>query len=194
MGARDVVLVEKSGLTQGATWHAAGLVGQLRSSRNVTRMLQLSVELYGRLEEETGQAVDWKQVGSLRLAYAQFEELEAFARFGTRLDDATRRTLARGHAVREILKQPQYQPMPAAEQVAVLLAVNEGVFDNVPEDDVPPAQTRLRRAVVEQLADVCERIESGQKLSDDDRAALLRVARNAIAPQVNHGEADDADA
>ena len=68
MGAKDVVLVEKSGLTHGATWHAAGLVGQLRSSRNVTRMLQLSVELYARLEEETGQAVDWKPVGSLRLA------------------------------------------------------------------------------------------------------------------------------
>ena len=68
MGARDVVLVEKSGLTEGATWHAAGLVGQLRASRNVTRMLQLSVELYAHLEEETGQAVDWKPVGSLRLA------------------------------------------------------------------------------------------------------------------------------
>ena len=71
MGESDVVLVEKSGLTHGATWHAAGLVGQLRASRNVTRLLQLSVELYGRLEEETGQAVDWKPVGSLRLASSQ---------------------------------------------------------------------------------------------------------------------------
>jgi 4-methylaminobutanoate oxidase (formaldehyde-forming) len=71
MGAKDVVLVEKSGLTHGATWHAAGLVGQLRASRNVTRLLQLSVALYGRLEAETGQAVDWKPVGSLRLASSQ---------------------------------------------------------------------------------------------------------------------------
>ena len=68
MGARDVVILEKADLTHGATWHAAGLVGQLRSSRNTTRMLKMSVKLYDRLEEETGQAVDWKKVGSLRLA------------------------------------------------------------------------------------------------------------------------------
>ncbi len=68
MGETDVVLLEQHQLTDGATWHAAGLVGQLRSSRNTTRMLEHSVELYGRLEQETGQAVDWHQVGSLRLA------------------------------------------------------------------------------------------------------------------------------
>jgi 4-methylaminobutanoate oxidase (formaldehyde-forming) len=68
MGKSDVVILEKSGLTHGATWHAAGLVGQLRSSRNLTRMLQRSVALYDRLESETGQATDWKKVGSLRLA------------------------------------------------------------------------------------------------------------------------------
>ena len=68
MGETDVLLLEQHQLTDGATWHAAGLVGQLRSSRNTTRMLEHSVELYGRLEEETGQAVDWHQVGSLRLA------------------------------------------------------------------------------------------------------------------------------
>lgn len=67
-GERDIVLLEKSALTEGATWHAAGLVGQLRSSRNTTRMLQRSVALYDEIETETGQAVDWKQVGSLRLA------------------------------------------------------------------------------------------------------------------------------
>ncbi|HEY5422043.1 MAG TPA: FAD-dependent oxidoreductase, partial [Ilumatobacteraceae bacterium] len=68
MGETDVVLLEQHQLTDGATWHAAGLVGQLRSSRNTTRMLEHSVDLYGRLEAETGQAVDWHQVGSLRLA------------------------------------------------------------------------------------------------------------------------------
>jgi len=67
-GERDIVLLEKSALTHGATWHAAGLVGQLRSSRNTTRMLQHSVALYDRLEAVTGQAVDWKKLGSLRLA------------------------------------------------------------------------------------------------------------------------------
>src|SRR5512136_1041380 len=76
MGRRDVLILEKSGVTHGATWHAAGLVGQLRSSRNVTRMLQRSVELYDGLEQETGQAIDWKKVGSLRLACSEERLLE----------------------------------------------------------------------------------------------------------------------
>ena len=76
MGETDVVLLEQHQLTDGATWHAAGLVGQLRSSRNTTRMLEHSVELYGRLEAETGQAVDWHQVGSLRLACSPERVLE----------------------------------------------------------------------------------------------------------------------
>jgi 4-methylaminobutanoate oxidase (formaldehyde-forming) len=68
MGEPDVVLLEQHQLTDGATWHAAGLVGQLRSSRNTTRMLEQSVEMYRGLEAETGQAVDWHETGSLRLA------------------------------------------------------------------------------------------------------------------------------
>ena len=67
-GERDVVVLEKSGITHGSTWHAAGLVGQLRSKRNLTRMMQNSVELYGRLAKELGYSIDWKPVGSLRLA------------------------------------------------------------------------------------------------------------------------------
>ena len=67
-GETDVVLLEQHQLTDGATWHAAGLVGQLRSSRNTTRMLEQSVEMYRGLEAETGQAVDWHETGSLRMA------------------------------------------------------------------------------------------------------------------------------
>jgi len=68
LGKRDVLLIEKHGLTQGSTWHAAGMVGQLRSSRNLTRLAQMSVDLYSRLEAETGQATEWHPVGSIRLA------------------------------------------------------------------------------------------------------------------------------
>ncbi len=67
-GARDVLLVEKSQLTHGCTWHAAGLVGQLRGKKNLTRLMQNSVAVFDRLEQETGQAISWKKVGSLRLA------------------------------------------------------------------------------------------------------------------------------
>jgi 4-methylaminobutanoate oxidase (formaldehyde-forming) len=67
-GVKDVVLVERAKLISGSTFHAAGLVGQLRSSANVTRLLKKSVELYARLEAATGQATGWKMNGGLRLA------------------------------------------------------------------------------------------------------------------------------
>ena len=76
-GERDVVLLERAQLTEGATWHAAGLVGQLRSSRNTTQMLMRSVAMYEGLEAETGLACDWKQTGSLRLCASRDRMLEA---------------------------------------------------------------------------------------------------------------------
>src|SRR4051812_28237559 len=80
-GERDVVLLERAQLTHGATWHAAGLVGQLRSSSNLTRLMRYGAELYGTLEAETGQATGWHRSGSLRLAssLARWQELQRSA-------------------------------------------------------------------------------------------------------------------
>lgn len=74
---QEVLLLEKAALTSGSTWHAAGLVGQLRSSRNTTRMLKKSVEMYDRLQNEEGLHFDWKKTGSLRLAATRDRMLEA---------------------------------------------------------------------------------------------------------------------
>jgi len=71
MGCKDVVVVDKGELTSGATFHAAGLVGQLRASVNITKMLKYSIELYSRLEKETGQHTGWSEVGGLRIASYQ---------------------------------------------------------------------------------------------------------------------------
>ena len=68
LGWRDIVLLEQGGVCGGTTWHAAGLVGQLRSSSNLTQLIRYSAELYGRLEAETGQATGWKRCGSLSVA------------------------------------------------------------------------------------------------------------------------------
>ncbi len=130
--------------------------------------------------------------GDLRLSYSQFEELETFARFGTRLDDDTRQTIERGQRVREVLKQPQYRPIPVAEQLAVLLAVSSGVFDKIELDQIPEAERLVRRAAVEQLSDVAERITAGEPLSDEDRAALLRVSWEVVRDRFKAEE--DADA
>src|SRR3954454_15621232 len=68
MGLSDVLLIERGKLTSGSTWHAAGLVGQLRTNANITQLLGYSVSLYEKLEAETGLATGWKKNGGLRLA------------------------------------------------------------------------------------------------------------------------------
>src|SRR5215218_9991023 len=80
-GERDVVLLERLQLTHGATWHAAGLVGQLRSSSNLTRLMRYSAELYDKLEQETDHSTGWHRSGSLRLASskARWQELQRSA-------------------------------------------------------------------------------------------------------------------
>lgn len=76
LGWKDVVLLERKKLTSGSTFHAAGLVGQLRNNANITQLLKNSVELYDRLEKETGQASGWKMVGGLRLACNEARMIE----------------------------------------------------------------------------------------------------------------------
>ena len=120
--------------------------------------------------------------GELRLTYAQYQELEAFARFGTRLDEDTRATLKRGRRIREVLKQDQYAPIPVEEQIAVLLAATEGVFDPVALDDVAEAERAVRTAFQEELPSVSAAIREGRELDDEARRHLLTIARNAVQP------------
>jgi len=110
--------------------------------------------------------------GPLRLAYSQFEELETFARFATRLDENTRAKVERGRRVREALKQGEHDPFAPAEQIAVLYAAAHGLFDQLKLPDVALAERAVRKAVRANLDDLCKRIESGGSLSDDDRQRL----------------------
>ncbi len=125
--------------------------------------------------------------GALRLAYSQFEELENFARFGTRLDEATRQSIERGRRVREVLKQPQYEPLPVAGQIALLLAVTSGLFDELPAADVGAMSQQIREEVMRLETAVCRRIERGEQLSDADREALLARMKEIIAANRSSG-------
>jgi F-type H+-transporting ATPase subunit alpha len=118
--------------------------------------------------------------GDLRLSYSQFQEMEAFARFGTRLEEETRKIIERGRRVREVLKQRQFDPIPVAQQIAVLLAATEGVFDILPLDQVGQAEEKLRETVGQELPDVYGRIQSGAQLKEDDQEALLSLARQTV--------------
>jgi len=120
--------------------------------------------------------------GSLKLAYAQFEELEAFAKFGTHLDDATQKTIDHGQRIRACLKQSESHPVSMVEQILVLLALTEGLFDPLPLGKVKDAEQALQKAVTEIPADMVKRLNSADKFSDDDRKAMLEIAKRALAP------------
>ena len=118
--------------------------------------------------------------GDLRLAYSQFEELETFARFATRLDEETRATIEHGRRVREVLKQAEQQPLRASAQIAVLKAVTAGLLDELPLEEVGRAGHAVQDRVLEELADLCERIEQGKALDDEEWDRVLDVARDAL--------------
>lgn len=120
-------------------------------------------------------------VGDLRLFYSQFEELEIFARFGTRLDEETQRTLERGRRIREVIKQPRYEPMPVPEQIAVLLAVTSGIFDRLSLDEVSEAKENARKTMREKLPELYLGIQSGENLGSEDREAILNAVKDVVA-------------
>ena len=118
--------------------------------------------------------------GDLRLSYSQFQEVEVFARFGTQLDEQTKKTLTRGRRVREILKQPQSQPLQVAEQIAALLAVTSGAFDSVSLEEIDQVSQVLCTVVRKELSQVCQNIEMGEKLTDQEYQLILETAKKII--------------
>ena len=118
--------------------------------------------------------------GNLRLSYSQFEELETFARFGTRLDAETQKTLEHGRHIREALLQSQFEPIQAPEQIAILLATTTGVLDDIPLDEVASVKTRIIKTFSERLPELHTRISSSEKLTAEDRDMLLNMSRSLL--------------
>src|ERR687887_530081 len=110
--------------------------------------------------------------GTLRLDLAQYRELAAFAQFGSDLDKATQAQLNRGRRLVEILKQPQYQPLPVEKQVAIVYAATKGHLDPVPVEDVRRYEDELYRFLETRAPQVLTNIESKKILDDEIRAAL----------------------
>jgi F-type H+-transporting ATPase subunit alpha len=122
--------------------------------------------------------------GDLRLSYSQFEELETFARFATRLDDDTRATIERGRRVREALKQGENQPLPIADQLIVLQLTTAGLFDAVPPEAIQGLTPRVEAAVRERHADAYARLGHGTALDDSEWERLYATARRLITDAV----------
>ena len=119
--------------------------------------------------------------GDLKLAYAQFEELETFARFGARLDEDTRQIIEHGRRIRACLKQPESAPVSVPAQITILLALTAELFDSVSVDKLTDAEQALREAAADIPAEVCARFEAAAKLSDEDRNTIIEIARKSLA-------------
>ena len=119
----------------------------------------------------------------LRLAYAQFEELEAFSRFSSRLDEETQKLIHRGRLIREILKQPQLQPVSVEEQMVVLLAATSDLLDDFPPGDIPDLKQQIRKKVMAMYDEIRHRMNWEDHLEDEDREFLLDIVRPLITPK-----------
>lgn len=123
-----------------------------------------------------------KVAGSLRLDLAAFRELEAFAQLGTELDKATQLQLDRGYRMVELLKQPQYQPMEAMDQVMSIFAGTQGYFDEVAVPDVPEAEEEMLRFMREQKSEVRDKLLETNaldaELEEQLRAALVEFQKH----------------
>jgi F-type H+-transporting ATPase subunit alpha len=123
-----------------------------------------------------------KVAGSIKLELAQYREMAAFAQFGSDLDASTQRLLARGARLTELLKQPQFQPMPVEEQVASIYAGTHGFVDTVDVKDVTRYEAAMLGFLRSEHADVLKAIRD-TKVLDDDTAAKLKDALTAFGKQ-----------
>jgi F-type H+-transporting ATPase subunit alpha len=119
--------------------------------------------------------------GNLKLAYAQFEELETFSRFGARLDEGTRKIIEHGRRIRACLKQSEFSPVSMPAQIAELLALTAELFDLVPLDQMKEAEQVLRDAAAKIPPEICKRLDSEEKLRDEDRDMIIQLARTSLA-------------
>jgi F-type H+-transporting ATPase subunit alpha len=111
--------------------------------------------------------------GTLRLDLAQYRELAAFAQFGSSdLDKATQQQLNRGARLVELLKQPQYQPLPVEKQVAILYAGTQGLLDEIAVPDVRAYETEFHRFMESRFGNVLQTIRDKKNLDDEIKKAL----------------------
>jgi F-type H+-transporting ATPase subunit alpha len=114
--------------------------------------------------------------GRLRLDLAQYRELATFAQFGTAdLDASTRAQLARGQLATEILKQPQYQPLPLEQEVMILFAVNAGLIQDLPLDRCADFQEQLLRYLSSTHPDISQTIAETGDLTEEIEGRLTQA-------------------
>jgi F-type H+-transporting ATPase subunit alpha len=120
--------------------------------------------------------------GGLKLEHAQFEELETFARFGTRLDKQTKKILNHGERIRAVLKQPESQPVAVPEQILLLLSLKNRLFDELPPENMKAAEVAVREAARALPEEVNQAFCDGEKLSEEHQQVAMDICEKILAP------------
>jgi F-type H+-transporting ATPase subunit alpha len=120
-------------------------------------------------------------ISDLKLAYAQYEELESFIRYGARLDEASHRAIEYGRRIQACLKQEETDPFSLEEQVLILSALTERQLDLIPVDQMPDAQIALRRAVSRIEPDLLAKLSGDKPLGEVDTMTLKRLTQETLA-------------
>ena len=123
-----------------------------------------------------------KVAGSIKLELAQYREMAAFAQFGSDLDASTQKLLARGARLTELLKQPQFTPMPVEEQVASIFAGTQGFLDSVDVKEVVRYEAAMLSFLRSDKPEILAKIRD-TKVLDDDTAAALKDALTTFGKQ-----------
>jgi F-type H+/Na+-transporting ATPase subunit alpha len=97
------------------------------------------------------------------------------------LEEDTRKIIEHGRRIRACLKQPEFSPVSVPAQIAVLVALTADLFDQVPLEQMTEAEHSLHKAAADIPPDICNRLSSDDKLSDEDRATIILIARQALA-------------
>ena len=121
-----------------------------------------------------------KASGKIRLDYAQFLELELFTRFGGISDSRVKSRIVRGERIRAILSQPRFAVMRAADEIVMLVALDDGIFDEYPADIIPLVKTRIARYLDVNQPELVKTLMTGDALEEDDGAAVIEAVRQLV--------------
>lgn len=165
--------------------------GQLYLSPIIFQKGQLPAIDVGKSVSRVGgkaQLKAFKQIaGKIGIEYSQFEELEMFSRFATKLDDETQKTINRGKLIRELLKQSRFHTISAEGQVGIIMCINNNVFDGISLDKIHEVEDEIVKLMENNFSDMVNTIRSNTKLSQEQITQFLEAA-NKIAEKYRSAE------
>jgi F-type H+-transporting ATPase subunit alpha len=158
--------------------------GQIYLSPNLFELGALPAIDIGKSVSRVGDKAQLKvyhaATSGLKLEHAQFEELESFARFGTRLDEETKKILDHGQRIRAILKQPESQPVPVPEQILLLLCLKERLFDEIPLEDMKKTEAAIRKAAEKLPEEMTKAFLENKAISKEDYQMIIQNCKEAL--------------